>query len=100
MLPLFKDGETVFYSAGDAASSFSPGDCAVYRLEGGLLLHRITETGETGAVFSNDDGLDGHFVKWENVLGEVQTSNPLKKGRAGLLFHKTMRKLRCALKRN
>lgn len=103
MLPLFRDGGTALYEPHPGKTVLVPGDCAVYRYGGETLLHRVTGVRADGVFFSNDDALEPHFVKREDILGRVETRNPLKKGLTGLCFHKItriLRKAKCVLKRN
>lgn len=109
MLPLFKPGQIVLIDDNlrgpssrsaarrqeppralqPSAFSLSPGDCIVYIFKGRSLLHRVIAVETTGVVVSDDAGaLSPHSVPWSAVTGRVLTSNPLKKGLPGLLYHK------------
>ena len=95
MLPLFKEGDIVLVApAGPHSPScvLSPGDCAVYDLEGRRLLHRVVGKEAGGLWFSDDAGrLAPHLVNWERIEGKVLSGNPLKNGRIGLSYSKLRR---------
>lgn len=96
MKPLFREGGVALVSPLGSPSSFilRSGDCAVYRLEGRTLLHRVIKTGEKGAWFSDDAGrLAPHFVLWEDIEGKVISGNPLNTGRSGLAYSRLRRLL-------
>lgn len=97
MLPLFRDGDIVLVrplGSDPSAFRFSPGDCAVYDLDGRRLLHRVVGREAGGLLFSDDAGrLEPHFAGWETIEGKVVSGNPLKNGRIGLAYSKLRRYL-------
>ena len=97
MLPVFKPGDLVFvqpFSPDPLAFSLSTGDCAVYDLEGRVLLHRVSKAGPEGVVFADDAGrLEPHLVPWKKVRGKVLSPNPLAGGFCGSIYSKFRRSL-------
>jgi len=67
MFPFYKSGETILCSTCFDKKKLKIGDCVIYDMNGGLYLHRIEKIQKEGIVFSNDDDLPAHLVKWEQV---------------------------------
>ncbi|MDO8806173.1 MAG: hypothetical protein Q7R35_17290 [Elusimicrobiota bacterium] len=97
MLPVFKPGEIALVHPlipHPSSLILSPGDCAVYDLEGRILLHRVVKTGPEGAWLADDAGrLEPHLVPWENIRGKVLSRNPLAGGLCGYIYSKIRRSL-------
>ena len=94
MKPLFNDGDIVLIKKRPEVRSqksdfkeFRKGDCLVYNFDGRNLLHRVIKIAENG-IWIQDDGqvMTLHFVKWRDIRGRVQSSNPFKNGFPGFMY--------------
>jgi len=96
MLPVFKPGQIALVqplspAPGDFCG-LSAGDCAVYELEGRVLLHRVVKTVPGGAWFADDSGrIEPHLVPWKKIRGKALNGNPLAGGLCGRLYSKLRR---------
>jgi hypothetical protein len=97
MHPVFKPGEVVLVQPlipRPPSLLLSPGDCAVYELDGRVLLHRVIKARAEGVRFADDAGrLEPHLVPWEKIRGRVLSRNPLSGGFCGLIYSKLRRSL-------
>ena len=83
MLPVFKPGAAVLVQP----SGLSAGDCAVYELEGRVLLHRVIKAGPAGVWLADDAGrLEPHFAPLRTIRGKVISGNPFAGGACGFLY--------------
>lgn len=77
MLPFYRSGEIILCNTYFDKKKLKVGDCAIYDIDGCLYLHRIEKIKEDGIVFSNDDDLPSHFVKWERIKAVPIKKNSL-----------------------
>lgn len=75
MYPFIKNGDSVFYIK---KNKYRKGEIVLYRYMDKLYIHRIIGKDNNYYLISNDDNLDIHRVKSEDILGKVlhYSSNP------------------------
>jgi hypothetical protein len=86
MRPLLVEGDVVGIEPVEA-SRLRMGDVVAYRVDGRLLMHRFGFSTAKGLWMFDDAATVGwHRVPAEALVGRLQSSRPLTRGRTGLLY--------------
>ena len=93
MYPFIKNGEIVLYC--EDVVGFKRGDMIVYALGDKIYIHRIVSIDGERFIVSNDDDIERHVIKREQILGRVLSRY---NGAFGYILHFVLRYIRMVKK--
>ncbi len=91
MKPFLKDG---FVFVDTRFELLKKGDLVLYQYENTLMIHRVVGFGDDCVIISNDDDMDCHQIRKDNIKGVVKGVSGGLSGYALHIFLKNLRRIK------